>query len=240
MPPSWTIPQSQQSIPIQLWQEGTTTEALPSNHWQYSNNCPDMHSASPDNSATTLLTPFGQIDGCYIVASGPEGLYIIDQHAAHERIIYDRLSQPRGQVVTQQLLIPPILDFDNREMRLIETHQPILAELGFLFDLAGPNTLRLMGLPLDVATEDVPDFMQDILALLQNHQTPTAATLRHGFIQIASCRGAIKAGCKLSFPEMKVLLAELFATAHPYTCPHGRPVIVHFGPDQLAKLFKRT
>ncbi len=95
-------------------------------------------------------------------------------------------------------------------------------------------------MPADVPPGEARDFLHDILVLLDGRASPTAAELRHACLQTASCRAAVKAGDSLSMRQIQALLQELAATSLPYTCPHGRPAIVRFGPDELAKMFKRT
>lgn len=186
------------------------------------------------------LIALGQIAACYIVASGPDGLYVVDQHAAHERILYDRLSASSGRIPVQTLLMPVFLDFDSREAELIVSHLPVFYELGFTVEQVGPETFRVVEMPADIAPGDARDFIQDMLRQLQDMSEPTAAALRHSVLQMAACRAAIKAGANLNMRQLQALLSELAATSLPYTCPHGRPTIVKFTPDELGRLFKRS
>lgn len=186
------------------------------------------------------LSPLGLIEACYIVASGPDGLYIIDQHAAHERILYDRLSASSDRIPAQQLLIPLLLDFDSRETAIIEQYLDLFGELGFALEMIGPNTLRLTEMPADVPAADARGFLEDILTLIQNSREPSAAALRHAYLQTAACRGAVKAGDALNMRQLQALVGELSTTALPYTCPHGRPTIIKFTAAELAKMFKRS
>jgi DNA mismatch repair protein MutL len=186
------------------------------------------------------LTAIGQVADCYIIAQGADGLYIIDQHAAHERILYDKLSQSTGRIPVQQLLVPELIDFDLREIRIIMENLATFYELGFTLDQAGPNTVRLSELPADVPPAEARSFLQDILILMEKSQSPSAAALRHACMQTAACRAAIKAGDQLNMRQLQALVSELGATSRPYTCPHGRPTIIKFTADELAKMFKRT
>lgn len=186
------------------------------------------------------LAPLGQVDDCYIVARGDGGLYIIDQHAAHERILYERLSAASGRIPVQTLLVPVFLDLDPREALLVGEHLTVFHDLGFTLEQVGPATFRITEMPADVPPGEARDFLHDILVLLDGRTSPTAAELRHACLQTAACRAAVKAGDSLSMRQIQALLQELAATSLPYTCPHGRPAIVRFGPDDLAKLFKRT
>ncbi len=186
------------------------------------------------------LAPLGQVDDCYIIARGDGGLYIIDQHAAHERILYDRLSAASGRIPAQTLLVPVFLDLDPREALLVGENLPQFHDLGFTLEQVGPATFRVTEMPADVPPGEARDFLHDILVLLDGRTSPSAAELRHACLQTAACRAAVKAGDSLSMRQIQALLQELAATSLPYTCPHGRPAIVRFGPYDLAKMFKRT
>ncbi len=194
---------------------------------------------STDSSANQLY-PLGQIEACYIVAQGQDGLYIIDQHAAHERILYDRMSRSTGRVPAQQLLVAQYLEFTNDDCDLITATQDTLYQLGFTLEQVGPDTMRLIEIPVDIPLDDAESVLRQVLQLVTDMHQPTAQELRHAYLQMAACRSAIKAGEILNMRQIQALLSELYTTDLPYTCPHGRPTIVRFGPDELAKMFKRT
>lgn len=186
------------------------------------------------------MVPIGQVDNTYIIAQDADGLYIVDQHAAHERILFDRFSARAGEIPVQQLLVHLMLDFSSHEAEIIEENLPMLKELGFGLEPAGPKQFRLTEVPADVPSGEAEDFIREILAALEELHKPSAAELRQAAIATASCKAAIKAGFKLNFRQMEILLTELNDTAMPYTCPHGRPTIIKFSTDELAKMFKRT
>ena len=186
------------------------------------------------------LYPLGQIETCYIVAQGQDGLYIIDQHAAHERILYDRMSRSTGRVPSQQLLVAQYLEFTKDDCDIITGNQDTLYQLGFTLEQVGPDTMRLLEMPVDIPLADAESVLRQVLQLVTDMHLPTAQELRHAYLQMAACRSAIKAGETLTMRQIQALLSELYTTDLPYTCPHGRPTIIRFGPDELAKLFKRT
>lgn len=186
------------------------------------------------------LYPLGQINACYIVAQGRDGLYIIDQHAAHERILYDRLSRAKGRVPVQQLLVAQYFEFTSDDCNSILEHQDTFYQLGFTLEQVGPDTMRLLEMPVDIPLADAESILRQILKLIAEMHSPSAQELRHAYLQIAACRSAIKAGDSLNMRQIQALLNELYTTELPYTCPHGRPSIVKFGADDLAKMFKRT
>ncbi|MCI7612203.1 MAG: DNA mismatch repair endonuclease MutL [Selenomonadaceae bacterium] len=193
-----------------------------------------------DGEKSCRMVPIGQVDNTYIIAQDADGLYIVDQHAAHERILFDRFSARAGEIPVQQLLVHLMLDFSSHEAEIIENNLAMLKELGFGLEPSGPNQFRLTEVPADVPSGEAEDFIREILASLEELHRPSAAELRQAAIATASCKAAIKAGFKLNFRQMEILLAELNDTALPYTCPHGRPTIIRFSTDELAKMFKRT
>ncbi len=188
------------------------------------------------------LEPIGQIDRCFIVAQGGDGgMYIIDQHAAHERILYDKFSkQSNDRLAVQPLLVHLLLDVNNDEMEIIEDNQPLLYQLGFYIELAGSNQIRLIEVPADINSADSEIIFRKILASLTQLHQPTPQEIRHSCLAMTACKAAIKAGDVLTIPQMKIILTELAQTTLPYTCPHGRPTIIKFSAYDLDKMFKRV
>lgn len=198
-------------------------------------------SARTEESAESFeLRVMGQIAECYLIAQGKDGLYIIDQHAAHERILYDKFGQATERIPFQQLLVPLFFEFSQVEIDVISEQAEVFQQLGFSLDVVGPNTVRLTEAPSDIPPAASEALLRQILTEIQGLHNPTAQDLRHACLQIASCKAAIKAGDTLSLEQMQALVNELCATTLPYTCPHGRPVIVRFSPQDMAKMFKRT
>lgn len=187
-----------------------------------------------------VLQPLGQVDDCYIISRGHDGLYIIDQHAAHERILYDKMSQHADRIPAQQLLVPLFMDCDTTEVTIAVDYQDTFYKLGFSLELVGPNTMRISELPSDIPVGEAENSVRQILEFIQNMHNPTAQELRHNCLQIAACRAAIKAGQALNMRQMQALINELCHTKLPYTCPHGRPAMIRFSPTDLDKMFKRT
>jgi len=186
------------------------------------------------------LQPLGQVDDCYIISRGNDGLYIIDQHAAHERILYDKMSQHTDRIPAQQLLVPIFIDCDAAEITIITDYQDTFYNLGFSLELAGPSTMRIFELPSDIPLSEAENSIREILEFIQNMHNPTPQELRHNGLQMAACRAAIKAGEVLNMRQMQALITELCNTNLPYTCPHGRPAMIRFSPHDLDKMFKRT
>lgn len=193
-----------------------------------------------DISMEERMLPIGQVDLTYIIAQSTATLYIIDQHAAHERILFDRFSAQTDGIPSQQMLVHAILSFDAHEAQYIEENAELFDRLGFHLEAAGERTYRLTETPADVPTEEAEGIIREILASLGDLHTATPANLREAGIATMACRAAIKAGEELSIRQMEILLAELRATPFPFTCPHGRPTILKFSTHDLAKMFKRT
>ena len=186
------------------------------------------------------LLPMGQVASCYILAKKGDDLYIIDQHAAHERVRYDKLCKSSESIPMQELLMPMHMDVSEEELTLAEEQRDALLDLGFQVDQGGPTSLRIDGHPVDIIESKVPEILQYVFSYMHDHQSPSVAQLRHEMLAYASCRGAIKAGHNLNLVQIDALLNDLFTTDKPYVCPHGRPTIIKFTPDELGKLFLRS
>lgn len=186
------------------------------------------------------LLPIGQVDLTYIIAQSAHSLYIIDQHAAHERILFDRFSAQVDGIPSQQMLVHAILTFDAREARYIEENAMLFDRLGFHLESAGARTYRLTEAPADIPLDEAEAAVREILISLGDLHAATSAQLRQAGIATMACRAAIKAGEELNVRQMEILLDELRATPFPFTCPHGRPTILRFDTGDLAKMFKRT
>ena len=187
-----------------------------------------------------VFIPLGAVANCYIVAKKGEDLYIIDQHAAHERVRYDKFCKRTESMPSQQLLTAEFVEADSSDMQLFSEKEEVFRDLGYIYTEAGPTTLRMEAIPADLPTSHIADSLQEICHILHERPQTDKATLRHSSLAYLSCHGAVKAGDTLNVREMKELLEALFHTETPYVCPHGRPIIVRFTPGELAKLFKRT
>ena len=197
-----------------------------------------------DNEERTIqnsgFLPMGQVASCYILAKKGDDLYIIDQHAAHERVRYDKLCKSSESIPMQFILVPQYSEATDDEMNLVEEERDTLLDLGFDVELGGPTKIKLVGAPVDLVESKAFEILQYVFSYLHDHQQPTKAQLRHEMLAYASCRGAIKAGHNLNMYQMTTLIEDLFSTEKPYVCPHGRPTIIKFTPDELGKLFLRS
>lgn len=184
--------------------------------------------------------PMGQVASCYILAKKGDDLYIIDQHAAHERVRYDKLCKSSESIPMQSILVPQYSEATDDEMNLVEEERDTLLDLGFDVELGGPTKIKLVGAPVDLVESKAFEILKYVFSYLHEYQQPTKAQLRHEMLAYASCRGAIKAGHNLNMYQMTTLIEDLFSTEKPYVCPHGRPTIIKFTPDELGKLFLRS
>ena len=136
-----------------------------------------------------------------------------------------------------------VIKFDSREAALIEKNLSVFAELGLTMEPSGANEFRLTEVPADATGTNEEELLRAILAEIFNGLNAAddiAKKIRAAMLATTACKAAIKAGQELDLRQMKILLNDLAKTPHPYTCPHGRPTIIKFSPNDLAKMFKRT
>jgi DNA mismatch repair protein MutL len=183
-----------------------------------------------------------QVHNKYIVSQIRSGLMIVDQHVAHERILYERvLSNFENSLPTsQQLLFPETVELSVSDYAMVKELQPHLERLGFDVKLFGKNTVVLEGIPADVRLGNEHKILQDVLDEYKNNEHAGMIDARDNLAKSFACKAAIKAGDKLNVTEMIILIDNLFATKMPYVCPHGRPVVIKIPLEELDKRFGRT
>lgn len=184
----------------------------------------------------------GQVDTTYIVGRADNrSLVIIDQHAAHERILYEQATekQQEGQK-TQELIVPVLITFTAQEAELVKDALPSLEEEGFVLDEFGPDTYAVSAIPIVLGRMENPEVIRDLVSGLVREAPRDPVGRREAITRRVACRGAIKAGDPLTREQMRRLVDQLAHTKSPYTCPHGRPTILSFSPDELAAMFRRT
>jgi DNA mismatch repair protein MutL len=183
----------------------------------------------------------GQIQQMYIITEGPDGLYLIDQHAAHERILYEKLVNQRASaaVPRQQLLEPVVVELSPGQAAIVEAELETLTGVGFEIEPFGGTTYRVRAVPEILGHAEPGQALVDILAEMADGAIPLARET-HEKIAITVCkRASIKGGQILSAEEMKELVRQLENTSAPRTCPHGRPTMIHLSAAQLAREFGR-
>ena len=184
------------------------------------------------------LRILGQIDSTYIVAEGPDGLYLIDQHAAHERILFEKINQQRSdqQVEIQGLLEPATFEVSPRQDEVLKAQYENLLEFGFSIEPFGDRTYLVRAVP---AILNQKDWMAMLRELLDVAGEDRANWTERVMVSMA-CHGAVRAGQVLNNEEMRELVRQLEQAAIPNTCPHGRPTMIHLSSAQLEKEFRRT
>lgn len=195
-------------------------------------------------SATPLLRLVGQVALTYLVAEGPDGLYLIDQHAAHERVLFERLMAQRaahaGQRLPSQALLQPVsVNLPPANARLLEEQLPFLESLGFQVEAFGPATFLVRALPAMLTGMQPAAALQVVVEDFEEDETPLQAETEARLIARICKRAAVKAGQVLSPQEQRTLLDDLQACASPRTCPHGRPTMIHLSVDLLERQFGR-
>jgi len=187
------------------------------------------------------LRPVGQIQLTYIVAEGPDGMYLVDQHAAHERILYERFLAKRGDgdSVSQALLSPLPVELGPDRAARAETLLSQLADMGFQVEPFGPGALLVRSVPAMLAEAGAPieNALLDLVDTLAH--SDRERWLEHSLVRLV-CHAAVRAGQRLEYAEMQHLLRDLEATSSPRTCPHGRPTMLYLSAGQLEREFGRT
>ncbi len=185
------------------------------------------------------LKVVGQLKLTYIVAEGPEGMYLVDQHAAHERTIFDRITQRRDgrDAVSQALLAPVSVELTPSHATTLQDNLDAVTSYGFQVEPFGDRTYLLRAAPSVLTADEPAKMLIDILDMA----TLEGLTRQKEDIMAASiaCHAAVRAGQTMSQPEMTALLEQLEATPNPHTCPHGRPTMVHFSSYQVEREFGR-
>lgn len=183
-----------------------------------------------------------QIHNKYILSQVRTGLLIVDQHVAHERILYEKIlaNFENSLPTTQQLLFPHTVELNASDYSLVKELAPHLEKIGFDIKLFGKNTVVIEGIPADVRIGNEAKILQDVLDEFKNNEHNQTIDARDRIAKSFACKAAIKAGDKLNTTEMIVLIDQLFATSMPYVCPHGRPVVVKISVEELDRRFGRT
>ncbi len=210
----------------------------------------DSSSVTPfgDRSSDRLpiMRVVGQVGSSYIISEGPEGIYLIDQHAAHERILFEGFMQAwkedgqnRG-MATQGLVNGVAVQITPAQATLLTEQLELLNRLGFQLEEFGPNTFMVRGIPAMLTKLDPARAVIDVVEDLERDEAPLQRTIEARIILRVCKSAAVKAGQVLSMQEMDAMIRQLEACENPHTCPHGRPTLIHLSAAQLAKEFGRT
>ncbi len=187
-----------------------------------------------------LLRLVGQVGGTYLVAEGPDGLYLIDQHAAHERVLFEKLMKQRAsKIPSQALLEPAILQLSPAAASLLAGQLDTLQDLGFQIELFGPGTFRIRSIPALLSTGDPWAAVGVVVEDFEEDEAPLQAEVEARLAARICKRAAVKGGQILSVEEQRALLHDLEVCQSPRTCPHGRPTMIHLSVDLLERQFGR-
>ncbi|MSP41321.1 MAG: DNA mismatch repair endonuclease MutL [Deltaproteobacteria bacterium] len=197
----------------------------------------------PDQGFFSSLTVLGQILGCYLVCASSHGLALVDQHAAHERVGFEKLRAQlnSGEVARQHLLIPQSVALSAGEMMLVEEKLPLLEQIGFSLVPFGPDAYAITSVPALLPEGDFSQLMRQMVSELA--EVDTSAKLRQHLeerLATMACHSVIRANRQLEIDEMRALLRELDQIPFATQCPHGRPVLLEFSRDELERMFKRV
>jgi DNA mismatch repair protein MutL len=182
----------------------------------------------------------GQVDALYVIAETKDGIMIIDQHAAHERILFEQVRDSK-RADSQELIVPINLELNPKEKVLMKECIPYLEEFGFRISEFGHDAFAITAVPSVLGKLEDPELVHDIITdILSEGRIKDETGLFERVTKSIACRGAIKAGADCSPGQMGRLIEQLFQTENPYTCPHDRPTMVSFNRKELDKLFKRS
>ena len=200
----------------------------------------------PPDSGSSDVPPLGfavaQIHGVFVLAQNAAGLIIVDMHAAHERIVYERLKQSwsEDRVRSQRLLVPERLAVSEREVRLLDQHAEDLQRLGFELDATGPESITVRAVPALLAGGDVLQLVRDVMAdLVELGRSGRVEAALDGLLSTMACHGSVRANRRLNIDEMNALLRDMERTERADQCNHGRPTWVQLDMKSLDQLFLR-
>jgi DNA mismatch repair protein MutL len=229
----------------------TPGAARPSSQGQVNEQMRGYQQLYGANGATALtddeeVPPLGyavaQLHGIYILSQNREGLVVVDMHAAHERITYERmkLSHSGEGIRSQPLLVPQIVAVSAREADIADSHGEVFAQLGMAVERAGEESLVLREVPVALRDADVEQLLRDVLSDLLTHGSSDRIEAElDALLSTMACHGSVRANRRLTVPEMNALLRDMEATERSGQCNHGRPTWTQLSMDELDKLFMR-
>jgi DNA mismatch repair protein MutL len=188
------------------------------------------------------LKPLGQVNASFIIAVNSEGLWIVDQHVAHERVLFEQHLRARreGQLGGQRLLVPLVVDLSPRQLVIFEQIADELRANGFEAELMGGRSVAIQAAPAGIASGDAEKLLSEILeGIARENQAISIDSLQSKIAASTSCHAAIKVNTPLAPTKMEWLLGELAKTEYPMSCPHGRPVVLRYSVRDIERAFKR-
>ncbi len=239
--PVWSLAHDEGNIEIQRSGDNNSPEPLSELPTSSRLVTPEGQFISPNMVAVPLLRLIGQIGATYIVAEGPDGLYLIDQHAAHERVLFEKLMARHEQndFPSQELLTPAVVNLTAASTKLLEGQLAVLHHFGFHVELFGQNSFQVRAMPSLFANSDPVVVLRALVEDFEEDESPLNNEMEAIIAGRVCKRLAVKAGQVLSPDEQRALLIDLEACASPRTCPHGRPTMIHLSVDLLERQFGR-
>ena len=203
---------------------------------------PEGEQGAIPNIHIPLMRLVGQIGQVYIIAEGPDGLYLIDQHAAHERVLFERLLAQReaNTIASQKLLEPVVVQFPPEQTTILNEQLPILQKFGFEVAIFGPNAFQIRAIPTLFTGSDPAAALRVFVEDFEADETPLQENIEDKIAARVCKRMAVKGGQTLTSAEQESLLHDLENCESPRTCPHGRPTMIHLSVDMLERQFGRT
>ncbi|MBI5822515.1 MAG: DNA mismatch repair endonuclease MutL [Chloroflexi bacterium] len=188
-----------------------------------------------------LLRLIGQIGSTYLVAEGPDGLYLVDQHAAHERVLFEKLMAQRENksIPSQALLVPEVVTLPPQSAKTLTDQLPFLNRFGFEVEEFGTNTFQVRAMPILFSGGDPASALRAVVEDFEEDESPLQAEVEARLAARVCKRLAVKGGQTLTSDEQRSLLHDLEACQSPRTCPHGRPTMIHLSVDTLERQFGR-
>jgi len=201
----------------------------------------DAAQGKPSTFNLPLLRLIGQIGAAYLVAEGPDGLYLVDQHAAHERVLFEKLMAQRGMknIPSQALLTPAVVHLPPAQAKLLEGQLEALNRFGFEVELFGSNAFQVRSMPTLFRGSDPSVALRALVEDFEEDETPLQTEVEAKLAGRVCKRLAVKAGQVLSPEEQRALISDLETCESPRTCPHGRPTMIHLSVDMLERQFGR-
>ncbi len=203
---------------------------------------PPLPEANLGGQRLPIMRVVGQVGASYIITEGPDGLFLIDQHAAHERILYEKLMQARstaGAIPAQGLVTGTTVHLTPDQATLLNDHLETMHQLGFQVEPFGPNTFMVRAVPAILTRLDPAGALQAVVEDLEGERRPLESEIEARIIRRVCKTAAVKAGQTLAMDEMEAMIHQLETCANPHTCPHGRPTLIHLSVAQLARQFGR-